>query len=548
MSSTLIVPLGGLGDIGMNLLYLENQGQGLIVDCGIGFPDDHLAGVETLIPDIQYILDRKAHIRGMVITHGHEDHIGAIPHILRQLPMDVYARPFTLDLIRNKLKEYPCPENVIFHEVQPRQKVKIGPNSPFWVTWLDVTHSIPESSCLVIDTPEQRLFHSGDFRIDTHPFYGDPFNPEQFQHLGPIDLMFCDSTNVESAGSNPPDSSLLPVIERYLNSHNGRVIVSLFSSHIGRVGQVLEACRNTGRLATLAGRGLLTYSEIAKRHGYLQGYSDILVPIEDAGSVPENQLVVLATGSQGEQGSALHRMSRNDHRHIKVTPQDLILISARVIPGNDKAVSRMTNDLHRLGATVLLGDEGGLHISGHGKRDEVATLIKLVQPKNLLPVHGEYRMMLKCKQLAIELGVPQSFVAENGHVLEISASKGLSFVEQFEAGAVLVEGAPGQDVSKVVLKDRIKISEAGLALCVLVRRHSQHNKWSEPTLTTKGIAQIDDQPEIMTKALRTIQDTVKEYSSQSTETLQEEVRRALRRYFRAVTGKKPEVIVLVHEI
>lgn len=547
MSFIKIAPLGGVGEIGMNMMMLETDHDAILIDCGVGFPDDRMLGVDLLIPDISYVLERLEKIRAIVITHGHEDHIGALPFVLKQIPTSVIGREFTLSLIRQKLSEHTLPASVSFEVISLGQKMKLG---DFSIQYFDVTHSIPESSCLLIETPAGKIFHTGDFRIDYEPVYGEPFNDKQFQEIGNkgVDLMFCDSTNVEVPGKNLSENTIGPELMKYFEEHDGRIIISLFSSHIARIGQVLRCAQATGRKAFLAGRSLEQNVQVAKNHGYLRGLSDIILPLDEMNSFNPSETVVIATGSQAEPRSAITRMSYDEHRQVKISSRDLILFSSRVIPGNEKSVYRMINNLTKLGATIVLGDEGGIHVSGHSCAGEIQQMIELIRPKKFIPVHGEFRMLQKNSRLAKKTGVDESIVIENGQVIEFNRNSPLTLIDSFEAGYVLIEGDRGQDVSRLVLKDRIKISENGLVLCVIVFHRSKGTMAGEPTITTRGIGQVETNPKMLQDALTVVRDSINENGSIIDGDLQEKIRISLRRFFRGISGKKPETIVLIHEI
>ncbi|MEG2204512.1 MAG: ribonuclease J, partial [Oscillospiraceae bacterium] len=462
-----IISLGGLGEIGKNMTLIEYQNDIVIVDCGLAFPDDDMPGIDLVIPDFTYAIKNREKIRGVVLTHGHEDHIGALGYLLREIDVPVYSAKLTIGLVEGKLRELGVLNRARLNVVKPGDAVKLGCMS---VEFIAVNHSIPDACALAIMTPIGVLVHTGDFKIDYTPVDGTMIDLARFGALGSqgVLALMSDSTNAERPGLTPSERRVGESFEiLFRKAEDRRIILASFSTNVHRIQQVIDTAVHYGRKVVISGRSMENVSAKATELGYLKAPAGTLVEIDKMRGIPDSQLVIITTGSQGEPMSALTRMARGEHRKISVTCHDFIIISASPIPGNEKLVGKVINDLMHLGAEVIYENSMGIHVSGHASREEIRTIIGLTKPKFFIPVHGEYKHLVKNRDLAIELGIPPEriLVGEIGRVIELTQDS-IKAVTTVPSGAVLVDGSGVGDVGSIVLRDRKLLAEDGLIIVV----------------------------------------------------------------------------------
>lgn len=461
-----IIPLGGMEEIGKNLTVFEYGDNIIIVDCGMAFPEDEMLGIDLVIPDITYLERNIEKVHAIFVTHGHEDHIGALPYVLKKLNVPVYGTELTLGLIGNKLVEHEMTETVDLRKVKAGQTVQSG---PFKIEFIHSTHSIADSVALAIDTPVGMVFHTGDFKIDQTPIEGEPIDIARIAELGKkgVLLLMSDSTNVERPGYTMSEKTVGETFDNVFRGAKGRIIVASFASNIHRVQQIVNSAMKCGRKVALVGRSMLNVANTASKLGYLSFPEDTLIDIDKIKHLKPEQVVIITTGSQGEPMAALSRIASSTHRKVEIIPGDLVIISANPIPGNEKFIYRVIDELFKLGAEVIYDKLDDVHVSGHAKQEELKLMQCLVKPKFFMPVHGEYRMLKKHANLAMSLGMDENniFIMENGRVLEIN-SKTAKINGNVQSGSIMVDGLGVGDVGDVVLRDRKILSEDGLMIIV----------------------------------------------------------------------------------
>jgi len=549
-----IVPLGGLGEIGMNCMVLEYDEELIVIDCGLLFSDlDHL-GVDFVIPDFSYLRERKDKIKGIVITHGHEDHIGAIPFALKAgINAPIYVSNFTALLLREKLKEHELEASVDLQTYEIGSSFEVG---AFKIQTLAVNHSIVDSAALIIDTPVGRVVHTGDFKIDSDPFYGKVIDLPAFKKAGDqgVLLLMSDSTNVERHTHSLSESVIYTQFEKFFREAKGLTIVSMFASNVGRMGQVLEIAGKLNKKVALSGRGIEQNVRLGAEAGYLKGAESVLIDIQSIDQYPRDQVIVLSTGSQGEYRSSLIRIAQGEHGQIKLQKGDLVLMSSKFIPGNEKAIGRMINSLFKQGAEVLYEAVHDIHVSGHATRPELRTMLERVRPKFFIPIHGEYRHLVHHSNLARETGVPADnvLIATNGDVVGLT-SDSCRILEHMEETRVLVEGREGGDVSKLMLKDRRQLGEKGIVFSLVVRNAQTRRIISGPELIAKGLASEQIEGWLLDEGKNLVRRVIEEYEASLNLgappiDLQETIRIELRRFFNSNIGKKPIVLPIVLDL
>jgi ribonuclease J len=464
-----LIPLGGLGEIGLNMMLVEFGDDLIAVDCGLMFPDaDEMPGVDYVIPDFSYALAKGEGFRALFLTHGHEDHIGAVPYLLRQAQVPVYGTPMTLALVADKLREHGLAEGADLRTMRPRDRIEVG---PFRVEPVRVTHSIVDGIGLAIDTPVGVVIHTGDFKLDPSPLDGEPPDFTRFAELGAegVLALLSDSTNVDRPGRTASELDVGQALRERFRTATGRIIVATFASHIHRIQQVLTLTAEHGRRVALLGMSMQKNVTIAADLGYLRVPAEALLPLEELAALPPERQVILSTGSQGEPHSALALMAAGEHRAVRVERGDLVIISARVIPGNERTIGRVVNALLRLGAEVLYEDNAFVHVSGHASQDDLMQMLTLTRPRFFVPVHGEYRHLLSHARLAQRAGLPPDnvFLVEDGTGVELTKS-GARVVGGYPVSRVLVDGKGVGDVGAVVLRDRQLLAEDGLVTVAIV--------------------------------------------------------------------------------
>jgi ribonuclease J len=543
-----IIPLGGLGEVGKNMMVLEYNQNILVIDAGLMFPENDMLGIDLVIPDYGYLTDKKDWVRAIIVTHGHEDHTGALPYLLRDVPAPIYTTRLTRGLIEVKLKQRHLLEDTTIHTIQPGDQISIG---PFDVEFFHVCHSIPDGVGLAIDTPVGLVVHSGDFKFDHTPVDGKPTDFAKLAELGgrhPLVLM-ADSTNAELPGATPSEKVIDEAFDRVFRQAKGRIIVGTFASLISRIQQVLNAALRYDRQVTIAGYTMSEYAKMAKKLGYLEVPPGVMVPIDQAMRLPPERVVILATGTQGEPSSALARMAVGHHRHIKIKPGDTIVHSAHPIPGNEEMVGRNINRLIQRGAHVLYSRIAPVHVSGHASSEEQRLLLNIIRPKFFVPIHGELRHLTRHAQLAHELGVPpeNTLVVENGHILEFDKESG-SVGERVPGGYVFVDGSGVGDIGPAVLRDREILARDGFVVAILQRDLETGQLRRPPDIISRGFVFLRDSEELLAEAGDRIRDMMASSPPGiKSSTLEEKIRALLTSFLYQETKRRPMIIPVVTE-
>jgi len=545
-----IIPLGGLGEIGMNMMVIECGNDALIVDCGVKFPESTHHGIDLIIPDFSYVLKIKDKIRGVLLTHGHEDHIGAIPYLLRHIQPRIFGTRFTMALVAEKFKsKRPRDRAQMIRPrlttVKPNQKMKFG---CFQVEFLQVSHSIIEGMGLVIDTPQGRVVHTGDFKIDDDPYHGKRVTLKKFAEIGNkgVTLLMSDSTNVEREGKSLSEDQIKKEIYKICKKAKGRIVFSVFATNIRRIEQMLEIAKQLNRRAFLSGRSIMNNMDVAMRLNLIPKQTiRVLEELDALSSYADDEVVVICTGSQAEFGSSLWRMAKGEHRQVKIGENDLVILSSRFIPGNEKAISHMINDLYRHGAEVLYSHVANVHVSGHAYANELRRMIQAVKPKYFIPVHGEYRHLVRHAQLAKKMKIPEEniFVCENGDRVLFEEGDA-ERLKPIQADPVFVDGKDIRSAETFVLKDRRQLSETGVIFVLLVRNEKTKAIISGPDLFAKGVLEDRYEKKLVQGAKKHLMDILNKNRGRNID-YQEMLRIETRRFFKREVGKKPVVIPLV---
>lgn len=545
-----IIPLGGLGHIGGNMMAYETAEDLIVVDCGVLFPNSSQMGVDYVVPDTTYIQERQHKLRGWVITHGHEDHIGALPFILPSLPAPVFATRFTTLLIRNKLREHEI--SCDLRIMEDRQVFELG---AFHIDPLAVTHSIPQAVALAIRTPAGVLVHTGDFKIDPEPIDGRRTDIEGLRQYGEagVALLLSDSTNAEKSGHTFSERDVEAALHQLVENAPGRVFVTTFASHIERLQAVCDAASLSRRKVLPAGRSMQQNIDLSIEHGFLRVRPGLIASIDDFAHLPPEQVVVVASGSQGEPQSAMARIAQGNYKSVQVSPGDRVIMSSRRIPGNERAIGEMINSLFRAGAEVIGDHMARVHSSGHGFNDEQLQMLSLCKPRFFVPLHGEYRHMVRHGALAAESGVkPDNVkVTEDGNPLvlrEVGGELLLQREEPVKSGLVFVDGKGIGDVGEVVLRDRRILSESGIIVCV-VAFASDGRLVAGPELATRGLVYVDENLELLQRSAMAVKAALLDLGERADEVdRMEAVRLALRRFFRRELDRKPMVVPIILNI
>ena len=545
-----LIPLGGLGEIGLNMMLVESGDDLIAIDCGLMFPDDELPGIDHVIPDFTYALERRTGFRAVVLTHGHEDHIGALPYLLRELPVPVYGTPLTLALVAERLREHGLLETADLRSMRPRDRIQAG---VFGIEPIRVTHSIADGIGLAIDTPAGTIVHTGDFKLDPSPLDGEAPDYRRFAELGErgVTVLCSDSTNVDRPGHTRSEVEVGQALGGRFDVATGRIIVATFASHIHRIQQVLTLAARTDRRVALLGMSMQKNVTIAADLGYLQVPPSIVVPLEELASLPARQQVILSTGSQGEPHSALALMAAGEHKYVKVERGDLVIISARVIPGHERTIGRVVNALYRLGAEVLYEDNAFVHVSGHASQDDLKLMMSLTRPRYFVPVHGEYRHLLGHARLAKSVGIAPErvFLMEDGMGLELSTSDA-RVVGGFPAGRVLVDGKSVGDIGAVVLRDRQLLAEDGL-IAVSVAFDKSGVVAAGPEIASRGFVYVKENELLMEELKKAVLAALAERDPDAPfdrELVGATVRSAVRHFVNQRFRRKPVVLPIVLEV
>lgn len=496
-----IIPLGGLNEVGKNITVIEYENDILVVDCGLGFPDEDMPGIDLVIPDISYLEANKEKIRGICLTHGHEDHIGAIPYALRSINPPIYGTRLTLGIIQNKLQEHRLPEEPKLHCVKAGDTVRLG---VFTVEFIRVNHSIADACCLAITTPVGTILHTGDFKLDTTPIEGEMMNLTRLGELGRrgVLLLMCESTNAERPGYTPSEKKVGKSLEIIFTMHaDKRLVIATFSSNVHRVQQIIDASVRHGRKVAVTGRSMLNILSAARELGYMKVPDGVLIELSDMKRYKPEEITLITTGSQGEPMSALYRMAFGDHSQVTLNHNDLVVLSSNPIPGNEKLVGRIVNELSKNGVQVLHDAAVEVHVSGHACQEEIKLMQALTKPKFFMPIHGEYRHLMANRELAREIGIPESniFIADIGKVLEVSQNSA-SWGEPVPAGKVLVDGYGVGDVGNIVLRDRRHLAQDGLIVVVAGVDEDAGLIISGPDIISRGFVYVREAEELMDEA------------------------------------------------
>ena len=544
-----VLVLGGAGEIGLNCLVFEQRGELLLIDCGMDFPEDQLLGVEVMIPDLSWVMARKEQLKAVLLTHGHEDHIGGLPFLLREVDVPVYATRLTLGLVQEKLRERKLLKKSRLMEVSAGERRKIG---GFEVEFIQSSHSIADVVAIALRCEQGIVLHSGDFKLDPTPVDGRRMDLNALARLGEEGVLafFSDSTNVEQAGYTPSEREVGKALYEIFEKSGGRIIVALFASHIHRIQQVIDAAHALGRKVMITGRSMEANTHIARELGYLAIPSHILVSPGQARSLAGEKLVVITTGSQGEPLSALSRMVRGAHKQLKIVPGDTVIFSSKFIPGNERAIQNLINELYRQGAEVFYETVSEIHCSGHASQEELKFVMGLVKPRFFIPIHGEYRHLVKHKQLAVQNGLKdeQCLVVEDGMMIEFSG-QGARVTEKLELEPEYLDGlrweVPGE-----VLKERQKLAGAGVVSASVSVSRTAKRRLSPVRLDCAGVAGEHEQERLLEEAGRCCEEKLDWLLKQGKDSLpemEEELRAELRRYFKRRLARKPLFLVAIHE-
>ena len=543
------IPLGGATEIGRNNYVYEVEDQIILVDCGIMFPEDGHLGVDLLLPDITYLRENADRFLGIVITHGHEDHIGALPYVLRELPVPIWATRLTLGLIRKRLHEHGLWQETDWHLVEDGDRVEIG---PFNVEYVHVNHSVPDACSLVIRTSAGNVVHTSDFKFDQTPVDGLPSDLGALARAGDegVLALVTDSTNVDKPGYVASERMVGEHFDQFFMTAKGRVVVASFASNLSRVQQAMDTSVRYGRKIALAGRSMLANVDVARELGYLHVEDDSLIRLNDLADYDPAEVTIICTGSQGEPMAALSRMAMGDHRQIEIQPGDTVIVSSTPIPGNEDLVWRTINHLYRRGANVIHTQHSpGIHVSGHGNREELKMMVNLTRPDVVVPVHGEYRHLVLWQELAESMGY-KCQPLENGNVLEIS-KKGAEIVGSVPSGVVILDGTGSTDLDDAVLRDRRHLSEDGIVLIVLSLNRDTGELLADPEVISRGAMLQDETEELEAEIIRSVVEFLDGLNGDGApdwDTLRTETRQLVNRMLRKKTGRRPMVVPVIMEV
>lgn len=549
-TSLKIIPLGGLGEIGKNMTVIRSGDEMIIVDVGLMFPDDHMLGIDLVLPDMTYALENKNLIKAVFLTHGHEDHIGGLPYFLRQIDVPVYGTRLTLGILQGRMKENGVSSDKL-HEVQAGQKVTVG---VFDVEFLRVNHSIADSVALAINTPQGLIIHTGDFKIDQTPVDGNLTDFSRFSSLGDqgVLALLADSTNAERSEYTKSEKVVGVAFNEIFATTTGRIVLATFSSNVHRIQQAINSATKYNRKVAIIGRSMLNVVSIATELGYLSFPEGTLIDIEEIDKYTSDQILVITTGSQGEPMSALTRMSRSDHRKVSISKGDTVIISATPIPGNEKMVFRTIDHLFKLGAEVIYDKSEGVHVSGHAGQEELKLMHNLVRPKYFIPLHGEYRHLVSHAKIARQLGMAKEniFIAENGSVVEFTKN-GAAITGKVPAGKVLVDGLGVGDVGNIVLRDRKLLSQDGIFIVVVTIDKQNNYIVAGPDIVSRGFVYVREAENLMEEAKERIQialDKCTEVGLSDWSLIKGAVRDSLNRFLYEKTKRRPMILPIVMEV
>ncbi len=546
-----IIPLGGLNEIGKNLTVIEYKNDIVVIDCGLKFPDEEMLGIDVVIPDIGYLEKNVERVKGIFLTHGHEDHIGALPYILKQMNVPVYGTKLTLGILQTKLKEHNLLSVVDLICVKPRDIIKLENVS---VEFIRTSHSIADAVAIAVHTPIGAVLHTGDFKIDYTPIDSCVADLGRFAELGKkgVVAMLADSTNVERPGYTMSESTVGETFQKIFSNAKGRIIVATFASHIHRIQQIIAASIKNDRKVAVSGRSMENIMEVAMELGYVDGNKDIFINIDNINKYPDNRITIITTGSQGEPMSALSRMAASEHKKVNILPGDRVIISATPIPGNEKLVSKVINQLFKKGADVIYEALADVHVSGHACQEELKLMHTLVKPRFFIPVHGEYRHLKQHGELAVKLGLPSNnvIVGDNGDVIEVtrdSIRKNGTVV----SGQVFVDGLGIGDVGNIVLRDRKHLSQDGILTVVVTIEKETGTVIAGPDIISRGFVYVRESEDLMEEARELVRDALKKCEEKHiTEwaSIKSNIKEVLRTFLYERTKRKPMILPIIMEI
>ena len=546
-----IIPLGGLDEIGKNITVFEYGNEIVLVDCGLEFPEDDMLGVDLVIPDVTYLEKNKEKIKGLVVTHGHEDHIGAIPYILKQINIPIYATKLTIGLIKNKLEEHKLLSSTKLVTVEQGQTINFG---SMRVEFIRSSHSIPDSVMLAIHTPVGVILHTGDFKVDFTPIDEKIMDLGRIAELGNkgVLALMSDSTNSERKGFTMSERTIGEVFDRLFQNNKKRIVVATFASNVHRVQQIVNSAKQYGRKIAVCGRSMINMIETAREIGYIDAPENMFIDIDMIKNYTDDQLVIITTGSQGETMSALTRMAAGEHKKVVITPNDMVIISATPIPGNEKLVSNVINDLMQIGAEVIYSALENVHVSGHACQEEQKLIISLAKPKYFIPVHGEYRQLRAHAETAKLMGIPTEniFILENGKTLELN-KKEAKITTQVPCGKILVDGLGVGDVGNIVLRDRQHLSQDGLIVIVMTMDGSTGEIVSGPDVVSRGFVYVRESETLMDDVKKVIREEVKMFEEEGVRdwsTIKSTLKDDLRDYIFQRTKRNPMILPIIMEV
>ncbi len=542
-----VIPLGGLGEVGMNMMVVETDEHVLVIDCGVQFPEYNTPGIERIIPNMDYLRRNRDRVRAVLVTHGHLDHIGALPHLMRIIDAPIYAPRLAAEMIRREMKKSGRSlKGVQVNSVRLERDYRFG---DFGAQWISVCHSIPDSCSIYLDTPQGGIFHSGDFKLDNEPMLGLPTDYQALSEICQrgVRLLLSDSTNSQDEGSTRSDRIAAEAIYTAISESKGRVIIASFSTQIARVQMVVDAAQELGRRVAITGRSMIENARLAEEVGHLHIPPGIGITLAEANSLPDGEVVIMTTGSQGEFQAGISRMARGDHREVRLVEDDTLILSARTIPGNEIAVNEVLNNLAKRNVRVITAGSRPVHVSGHAKRDELKTMFSILRPEYFTPIHGEYRMLKSHCEIAIDMGVPQENVnlVIDGDVVEVD-ERGVTVVDKVPAGYVLIQGQGEWDVDASVMEERKSLASDGVVLVSMAREDGY--LVGKPQLVTSGFVDAADEARLMKDASEALAQTIEPVLADLVDwnEMDRMVRACLGRFFHRRTKRRP--LILVTEI
>ncbi|MBI4689359.1 MAG: ribonuclease J [Nitrospirae bacterium] len=545
-----VIPLGGVEEIGLNMTAFEYENDMIIVDAGLMFPEEDMLGVDFVIPDFSYLIENKDKVKGIILTHGHEDHTGALPFLLKEIDVPVYGTPLTLGLVKEKLKEH-SREDATLISVRPRDIINLG---GFSVEFVRVTHSIVDGVGLGINTPIGRIVHTGDFKLDPTPVDGQLMDFHKFSEYGEEGtlLLLSDSTNAEKGGFTFSEKEVRRAFEDIFSKAKGRIIIASFASNIHRIQQAIDVAVKFGKKVILCGKSIVSNAQIALDLGYLQIPRETWLRLEDLKNLDDKEVVIITTGSQGEPMSVLSRISTDEHKHIKIKGGDTVVLSAKMIPGNERSIGRIINHLFRRGANVIYEKVSEVHVSGHASKEELKLILNMVRPKYFMPIHGEYRHLVYHSILADKVGIPKEniFILENGEILEI-AEEGARKNGRINSGRIFIDGKGIGDVEDMVLRDRRRLAHDGIVLIMIAVEKLTGRLVSGPDIISRGFIFEDASPELISDVSNLVSDTLKSLDKEimsDSSLVKAKIRTVLKKYLRNTMERSPMIVPIIFEV